>query len=138
MEATWETEMPRNLTIAPEDRAWAAAAHLSSLAWVLIPGLGILMPIVLILTQEHRPAVKAIAKQALYLSIAAFIVSVVSTILFVTIILIPISILLWAISAIAQFALPIWGAVRSLDGEYFRYPIIGADPTEERGWVDPM
>lgn len=137
MEATWETEMPRRLTIAPEDRAWAAAAHLSSLGWFSIPAFGIIAPIILILTQENRPAVKSIAKQALYLSIASIILIGVAWVLFATIVLIPVSILLWVATGIAQIVLPIWGAVRSLDGEYFRYPIIGHDPTEERGWVDP-
>ena len=45
-----------------------------------------------------------------------------------TIILIPLVFVLWAVLGLAAIALPIIGAVKASDGTYYRYPLIGLEP----------
>ena len=50
------------IRIPVEDRALATLAHLSGLAGYIVPGGGIIVPIVLWMTQSHRPIIAAIAR----------------------------------------------------------------------------
>lgn len=112
-----------------DQRMWAAAAHLSGFSYVLVPGGGIIVPIILMLLKSDDVLTSSVARQALYLNIACIIAGVASFMMIMTIVLIPFAILLGAIAAIFQVVLPIIGAIRSMDGTYYRYPIVGHDPS---------
>ena len=114
--------------IAPEERTLAALTHLSGLAGYLIPLGGVLVPILIWVMKSDSKVVSSIAKQALLLNVVVFVVFVATTILWITVVLIPLVILLWVALLIAAFTLPIVGAVKALDGSYFRYPVIGVQP----------
>jgi len=117
-------------TIAPADRGWAVVAHLSGFGSMVIPLGGILVPVILLLTKGSENAtIGAIARQALFLNIAATICYVTAFFLVITIILIPVSIVLAAGAGLMQLILPIIGAVKAGNGEYYRYPIVGHDPS---------
>ena len=99
-------------SIDPADRGLAAITHLSGLAGYILPGLGLLAPIVIWIVKKDSPVISTIAKQALLL----------------TIILIPLTFLIWAGLAIAGLVLPIVGAIKASDGTYYKYPVIGLAP----------
>ena len=123
--------MPYTRTLYPEDRNFAAIAHLSGLAGYLVPMGGVIVPIILIVTQTDRPVIRAIAKQALYLNLLVYFQVVLFIVLWFTVIFIPIAIVLGiilGITGIVAIVLPILGAIKALDGEYFRYPLVGQTP----------
>ncbi|HZN56316.1 MAG TPA: DUF4870 domain-containing protein, partial [Candidatus Polarisedimenticolaceae bacterium] len=72
--------------------------------------------------------VSSIAKQALLLNVIAFALLAASVILWVTVILIPVVILFWIVLGITAVVLPIVGAIKALDGWYYRYPVVGIQP----------
>ena len=72
-----------------EQRVWAALAHLSGLCTYLVPLGGIIAPILLILAKDSDPIVRSIAKQALYLNVAALLMVIPITVMAITIIGIP-------------------------------------------------
>jgi uncharacterized Tic20 family protein len=116
-------------TIERDQRNWAAMAHLSGLAYLtVLPFAGLIAPIAVMIAKQEEPVVSALARQALYLNIASIACGVVAFLLMFTLVLIPVSIALWTLVAIAQLGLPIYGAIVALDGRYFRYPVIGHDP----------
>jgi uncharacterized Tic20 family protein len=51
-----------------------------------------------------------------------------TAILWVTILLIPAVIAFWVLLGLAAIALPIVGAIKALDGTYYRYPVVGVTP----------
>ena len=114
--------------IAPEERTLAALTHLSGLAGYLIPLGGVLVPILIWALKSDSKVVSSIAKQALLLNVVVFALIVGTAILWVTVVLIPFVIVFWVVLAIGAVALPIVGAVKALDGAYFRYPVIGVQP----------
>jgi uncharacterized Tic20 family protein len=72
--------------------------------------------------------ISSIAKQALLLNFVVFVLIACSAILWLTILLIPAVILFWVLLGLAAIALPIVGAIKALDGAYFRYPVVGVTP----------
>jgi uncharacterized Tic20 family protein len=114
--------------IAPEERALAAWTHLSGLSGYLIPLGGILVPIVIWAVKKDSPVVSSVAKQAILLNVTVFLAIAVTAILWITVILIPLVALFWALLGIAAVALPVVGAVRAWDGLYYRYPLVGIRP----------
>jgi uncharacterized Tic20 family protein len=115
-------------TISPEDRGLAAMTHLSGLAGYIIPGGGILVPIVIWIVKSEHPVISTIAKQAVLLNIVVFVVGLALLALFFTVILIPVSFIGWLAIGLLAIALPIVGAVKANDGIYYRYPVIGVEP----------
>ena len=111
-----------------EQRVWAALAHLSGLCTYLVPLGGIIAPILLILAKDSDPIVRSIAKQALYLNVAALLMVIPITVMAITIIGIPFAIVLGIVMGLAAFCLPIIGAIQSMDGRYYSYPIVGHKP----------
>ncbi len=118
---------PSNVpVIAEQDRMLAALTHLSGLAGYVVPLGGVIVPIVIwIVKSEHR-VIAAIARQALLLNVVVFLAIVGSVILWLTLILIPLVILFWIFLGLVAIALPIVGAIRALDGIYYRYPVVGS------------
>lgn len=114
--------------IAPEDRTLAMLTHLSGLAGYIVPLGGIIVPIVIWFSKSENKVIAAIAKQAIILNIAIFVCVLALGALALTIVLIPLSIVGWIILGLAAIVLPIVGAVKASDGEYYTYPVVGTRP----------
>jgi uncharacterized protein len=119
---------PTALTIAPEERTLAALTHLSGLSGYIIPLGGVLVPIIIWAVKSDSKVVSGIAKQALVLNVVVFVLIAGTVLLWLTIVLIPLVILFWVLLGIAAIALPIVGAIKALDGVYYRYPVVGVSP----------
>jgi len=114
--------------IAPEDRTLAALTHLSGLAGYIIPFGGVLVPIIIWLAKQDSPVIASLAKQAVLLNVIVFLAVIGSAMLWITLVLIPLVILFWVLLGLAAIAFPIVGAVKALDGHYYRYPVVGVQP----------
>lgn len=115
--------------ISPEERGLAALTHLSGLAGYIVPLGGVIVPIIIwILKKEESVVIASIAKQAVILNVTIFILACAVSVLWLTIILIPIVILSYIALALVAIVLPIIGAVKANDGAYYRYPIVGVEP----------
>lgn len=114
--------------IAPEDRTLAMLTHLSGLAGYIIPLGGIIVPIVIWFIKSENKAIAGIAKQAIILNIAVFVCVLALALIALTIVLLPVSIIGWIVLGLAAIVLPIVGAVKASDGEYYSYPVIGTRP----------
>ncbi len=112
--------------LAEKDRSLAVLAHLSGLAGYVIPVGGVLVPIVMMMALTDRPRVTDIAKQALLLNIAVWLVLGAAFFMWFTILLIPLAWLIGAIATPIAVALPIIGAIKASQGELYRYPVIGS------------
>ena len=115
-------------SIASEERTVAALTHLSGLAGYIVPLGGIVVPIVIWLVKKDSRIISSIAKQAILLNVCVFLAIAVTAVLWVTIILIPLVVLFWAVLGLTAVVLPIVGALKAHDGTYFRYPLIGTSP----------
>lgn len=116
------------LTIAPEERGLAAVTHLSGLAGYIIPLGGVIVPIIIWIVRGDSPVIAGIAKQALLLNLVVFLLVAGSLVLWLTIILIPVVILFWVVLGLVAIVLPIVGALKSSEGTYYRYPLVGVMP----------
>jgi len=116
------------VSIAPEERTLAALTHLSGLAGYVIPLGGVLVPIIIWAVKSDSKVISSIAKQALVLNVIVFLLIAGTAILWLTILLIPIVIAFWVLLGLAAIALPIVGAIKALDGTYYRYPVVGVTP----------
>lgn len=116
------------LTIAPPDQGLAAMTRLSGLAGYIIPFGGILVPIIIWMVKKDSAVISSIAKQAVLLNLVVFALVMATAILWITIILIPVVILFWFVLGLAAIALPIVGAIKASQGEYYPYPVIGLRP----------
>jgi uncharacterized Tic20 family protein len=119
---------PTATTIAPEERTLAALTHLSGLSGYIIPLGGVLVPIIIWAVKSDSKVISSIAKQALLLNVVVFLLIGATALLWLTIVLIPVVILFWVLLGIAAVALPIVGAIKALDGVYYRYPVVGVTP----------
>lgn len=102
--------------------------HLSGLAGYIIPGAGVIVPIVIWIVKKEEPLIAAIARQALILNLSAFAVFCALFLFALTIILIPLVVATGIVVGIAVVALPIMGAFKANDGVYYKYPVIGSTP----------
>ena len=112
--------------IPQEDRTLAMLAHLSGLAGYIIPFGGILVPVIIWMTKKENRVIAAIAKQAIFLNVAVFVCGLAFLALFFTVILIPVSFIGWFALGLIALILPIVGAVKASDGEYYSYPVVGS------------
>lgn len=102
-------------TIAPEERTLAALTHLSGLSGYIIPLGGVLVPIIIWMVKRESRVISSVAKQALLLNIVVFL-------------LVAVTAVLWIFLAVVAIALPIVGAIKTWDGRYYRYPVVGIAP----------
>jgi len=116
------------IVIAPEDRTLAALTHLSGLSGYIVPFGGILVPVLIWATKKDTPVIASIAKQAILLNLIVFLLVCAGVVLFLTVILIPVVILGWVALGLAAIALPIIGAIRANEGQYYKYPVVGVTP----------
>lgn len=105
------------LELSSESRNWATFAHLS--AFVMFLGIPSLIgPLVVWLAKKDDPYVEAQAKEALNFNISMLIYAIaagISILLVIGIIALPAVFIAW-------FVLVIVAAIRSADGEQYRYP----------------
>lgn len=120
--------MPQTVhdAIPPDLRGLAAVTHLSGLAGYVVPFGGILVPIIIWVVKRDTPVIARIARQAIFLNLAAFLGVLLGVVLFVTVILLPVALLLWAVLAVVVIALPVVGAIKATEGTYYRYPLVGS------------
>ena len=116
------------VTIPPGDRTLAALTHLSGLSGYAIPFGGVLVPIIIWAVKSDAPVIASIAKQAVILNVVVFLLFAATAVLWITLILIPVVILFWMALAIVAVALPVIGAIKANQGEYYRYPVVGTYP----------
>ena len=117
------------VTIAPEERTLAALTRLSGLSGHIVPLGGVLVPIIIWAVKSDSRVISSIAKQALLLNLVVFALIAATALLWLTVILIPLVILFWVLLGLAAIALPIVGAIKALDGTYYRYPVVGVAPS---------
>ncbi len=115
-----------NQPISESDRSLAILAHLSGLAGYIIPFGGAVVPLCLMLFIKGQPQVTQLAKQALFLNIAMFILAGILFALWFTIILIPVAWVGGLLLTPIAVLLPIIGAIKAANGELFRYPVVGS------------
>ncbi len=115
-----------NQTISDSDRSLAVLAHLSGLAGYIIPLGGAVVPVCMMLFIKDRPQVVQLAKQALFLNIAVFLAAIAAFICIATIILIPVAWVVGVLLTPIAVLLPIIGALKAANGEFFRYPVVGS------------
>jgi uncharacterized Tic20 family protein len=120
--------MQTNLSIPAEERGLAAVTHLSGLAGYIIPLGGVIVPIIIWAAKSDSPSIASIAKQALLLNVVVFLTACALALLWLTIVLIPFSIVACFGLGLIAIVLPILGAVKASDGTYYKYPIVGVDP----------
>lgn len=116
------------VVISPEERGLAVFTHLSGLAGYVVPLGGLIVPIIIWAVKSDSKVISSIAKQALILNIVVFVLIAGTFLLWLTILLIPLAIALWILLALAAIALPIVGAIKALDGVFYRYPVVGVNP----------
>jgi uncharacterized Tic20 family protein len=114
--------------IQAEDRTLAMVTHPSGLAGYIIPLGGILVPIIIWIVKTDHRVIASIAKQAILLNIAVFVCGCALALLILTVILIPVVFMGWALLGLIAVILPIIGAVKASDGEYYTYPVVGSAP----------
>jgi uncharacterized Tic20 family protein len=115
-------------SIPTEDRTLAMMTHLSGLAGYLIPFGGVIVPIIIWIAKSEDRVISAIAKQAILLNVVVFVLALLLILPVLTVILIPVSIVGWMALALVALALPIVGAVKASDGEFYSYPVLGIRP----------
>ena len=112
-----DTTAEQPYELSSESRNWATFAHLS--AFVMFLGIPSLIgPLVVWLAKKDDPYVEAQAKEALNFNISMLIYAIaagISILLVIGIIALPAVFIAW-------FVLVIVAAIRSADGEQYRYP----------------
>jgi uncharacterized Tic20 family protein len=111
-------------TQSSEDRAWAAAAHLSALS-MYATGIGFVAgPLIIWLwKRDTSPFVAEEAREALNFNISIAIYYAAAGVLCLTIILIPVVLILTAIIHAFHLVCIIIGGLKAYDGRPFRYPL---------------
>jgi uncharacterized Tic20 family protein len=122
---TEATQTIEHSQIPPEERTLAALTHLSGLAGYILPLGGVIVPIIILIVKSESRVVSTVAKQALLLNVVIFIAGLAGLVLFLTIILIPLVIVYWIALGLVAIVLPIVGALKANDGEYYQYPLVG-------------
>ncbi len=109
-----------------DDRTIAVLAHLSPLiALILSAGmLSFLGPLIVwFVWRDRSPLIRNAAVSAFNFNVTVWIVSAIAWVCVFTLILIPLSIVLWAGAFIVQLVLSIKGAMAASRGEVYRYPL---------------
>ena len=102
--------------------------NLSGLAGYIVPLGGVIVPIIIWVARKDSPIIVGIAKQALLLNLVVFLMIGVTAVLWITLILIPLVLLFWLALGVVAIVFPVVGAIRSSQGIYYRYPLIGLMP----------
>ncbi len=102
-----------------ETKTWAMILHLSVFAGYVVPFAGLVAPILIWqLKKQQLPAIDAHGKEVANFLISMFIYGVAAVALSLLLIGIPIALAL----VVAGVVLPIMGAIKANNGDFFRYP----------------
>jgi Uncharacterized protein conserved in bacteria len=113
-------------TASGDDKTIAVLAHLSPIiALVLTAGwLSWLGPLIVwLIWRDKSPLVRTAAATSFNFNITIWIAIVIGWILAFTLVLLPVSLLLWFVPGILQIVFSIMGALRASRGEPFKYPL---------------
>lgn len=114
---------PIDVTNERDARLWAAILHASMLSSNLIPFAGFVVPIVIwLVKRDELPDLDQHGRAAVNWMISAFLYAVGATILWFTVIGIPVAIILWIGLWVANIAFPLIAAIKAYDGLHWRYP----------------
>lgn len=106
-----------------DDRLWAMLCHLATFV-TLFGGANIIAPLVIwMVKKDTSPLVDDQGKEVLNFQITMMIGYVVAFLCFLTVILIPVTILLAIVLPIWHLVLSIIGAIKAYDGQRYRYPL---------------
>lgn len=117
---------PGAFTFPTEDeRQWGMFAHLSILS-TYVTGIGLVAGplIVWMMKKEESAFVDACGREALNFGISVLLWNVAAVLCLFTIVLIPVSIVLWCVLGIAGIVLPIVAGLKAKEGVAYRYPFI--------------
>ncbi len=108
-----------------EERSVAALAHLSAIIAMIVSAgwLSFVGPLVVwVLYKDKSPFVRAAAAGSFNFNIWAWVINIVAWIMAFTVILLPVSIILWIVAAMMTLWCHIRGALKASRGELYRYP----------------
>lgn len=108
-----------------DDRVIAVLAHLSPIIAAVVSAgtLSWLGPLILWLIYKDRdPLVRNASATSFNFHLTVWLSWVVALILFLTVIGIPVAIVIWVVTAVAQIVMSIIGALRAWNGERYTYP----------------
>lgn len=109
-----------------EERSMALLAHLSTLiAMVISVGwLSFVGPLIVWLTHKNSSQfVRRSAAGAFNFNLSMWVLTIIGWICVFTIVLLPVGLILLAVSAVGQIVFHIIGAARASHGELYRYPM---------------
>lgn len=112
-------------TSGTDDRVIAVLAHLSPIIAAVVSAgtLSWLGPLILWLIYKDRdPLVRNASATSFNFHLTVWLSWVVALILFLTVIGIPVAIVIWVVTAVAQIVMSIIGALRAWNGERYTYP----------------
>jgi uncharacterized Tic20 family protein len=111
---------------ASDEKTWAMLCHLSGFLgyFVVIPFASIIGPLVVWLLKKDSSAfVDAHGKDAINFQITISIIYAFTWFLFFTIVFTLVALLFFPVLGLWMIVLVIVGAIKALNGEYFRYPL---------------
>lgn len=110
-----------------DERTWAILAYVLPLAVsALSAGFGWIAALIIWAVYRERSGfVAGHAVQSLALTVFTFLLGWIGAALAVTLILLPISFLLWIAAGILGIVLPILGAIAASKGRDYRAPVVG-------------
>lgn len=112
--------MPPMSLQTQEERQMGMFLHLSQLASLVVPGAGIILPIVLWQTQKEKmPALDAHGKMAVNWMISHLIYVIVSVVLMIVII----GFFTLLAAVVLGIVFPIIGSIKANNGELWEYPL---------------
>jgi uncharacterized protein len=112
-------------TTTGEERTWAILGHLSAIIAAVISAgwLGFVGPLLIWLFYKDRSQfVRRAAAGSFNFNLAIWAAIIVGWLLFFTIVLIPVSIIIWIAAVVAALVFDIRAAMSASRGQNFRYP----------------
>ncbi len=104
---------------AKEERNWAVALHLSVLAGYLIPFAGLIAPIAIWMVKKDDSALVAEeGRNVINMLITLLIAAAISSILIIVVV----GFVMLAVLGAYSIIMPIFAAVKTANGERFKYP----------------
>lgn len=122
---TYQSQNVHDGTAAGDERSLAILAHLSAIiAMVISAGwLSFVGPLIVwFLYKDRSPYVRRAAAGSFNFNIWAWVMSIVAWICLFTVVLSPVSLILWAVAGIMTLWCHIRGALRASRGQAYKYP----------------
>jgi uncharacterized Tic20 family protein len=118
-EARFEDSPPAgpSTSMSPEARQWAMFIHLSQLTSAVVPGAGLILPIVLWQMKKNElPGIDEHGKMVTNFIISLLIYTVVCVVTIVGWVLLPVIVVI-------SLVFPIIGGIKANNGEFWKYPL---------------